>query len=650
VRESRVLPKDLDRVHVVFGREDWSNLELDSLGPEDGFLIEGTVGPCLGFGPFPSCLQARSVDAAGDVNGDGLDDVIVGSPAPGLTIGIGSAYVVFGKASGAPVDVRSLGSAGFRIRGIRTEDQTGQFVSGAGDVNGDGLADVALTGPDRRSVYVVFGKASTGTVELGTIGAAGFRIDPGDDVHDIVGQVAGLGDTNGDGLSDLIVGLPVAGREGNGRAFVVFGKRDAGAVDATALGAGGYRIGNSSSHSSAGTGQSVAAAGDVNGDARADLLIGAPGADNNVGGSGSVYVLFGQATAIDLDLASFTNGFRIDGKDVGHGAGWSVSGDRDVNRDGRPDIVVGAAFGDFDGRTQAGSAYIVFGKSSPATVRLGGLNPGQVEIGGAHDYDLTGASVGLGDFDGDGRADALIGAPQTDGTNTDSGSAYVVLAPVLPRELSLSPETATNTIGDQHCVTAHAEDAAGAPAPGFSVRFDVTGVNATSATEQTDSGGDAVFCYEGGLTPGTDQIAANADGNGNGSRDPGEPGAVAAKEWVVPGNGPDCAVSFNGQIVTQAGGRATLNGRAETTGGAASGRQAYMDRALRLRVRSTTVDALVCAEDGSAASLFGKANGNRIYRIDLGRDDLRTGTYRIRLDSGYDSGQRRVRGRVRIRL
>jgi hypothetical protein len=646
VRTHQIDPVGFDRVFVVFGRDEWSDLDLASFGPGDGFVIEGTRS----FGPGPASLAG-----AGDVNGDGLDDVIVGSPA-GVTVRVGAAFVVFGKTSGAPVHVDSLGSQGFRIAGVRTEDETGRTVGGAGDVNGDGLADVVLSGPDRRTAHVVFGKTSAAPVFLATLGAGGFVFDPGDDFRDLLGPVTGVGDTNGDGLSDFIVGLPGQGREGNGRVFVLFGKSDAGAIDGMSLGEAGYQIDNGSSHVSAAAGESLAPAGDLDQDGLADFLVGAPGADNNVGGSGSVYVLFGKEDTNPLDLSSFTNGFRIDGKGVLYAAGTSVAGGEDLNRDGIPDIVVGEPEGEIDGRSSGGSAYIVFGKASPATVRLGGLNPGQVEIGGADAGDEAGSSVALGDFDADSRADVIVGAPGVDSPRISGGAAYVLFPRLLPRTLALSPPVSVNTVGDEHCVTAQVSGPDGLPATGFSVRFDVVGVNSRSGVDETDSSGEAAFCYEGGLTAGTDEIIVYADGNANGFRDPGEPGATAAKDWVAAVTGADCAVSFKGQITTQAGGRATLNGRAESASQDTSGRHSYVDRSISLRVKTRDVNALMCAEDGSAASMFGQArvNGDRVeYRIDLRTAGAaaRNGSYRIRLDSGYDSGLRALRGgRIRIEL
>ena len=113
------------------------------------------------------------------------------------------------------------------------------------------------------------------------------------------------------------------------------------------------------------TGFAVAVAGDVNGDGRADVLVGAPSADNNGRtDSGSAYVVFGKASTAPVDLAALGQaGFRIDGAAAGDAA--DVAGAGDVNGDGRPDVLVGAQRADNNGRTNSGSAYVVYGFGLP---------------------------------------------------------------------------------------------------------------------------------------------------------------------------------------------------------------------------------------------------------------------------------------------
>jgi hypothetical protein len=236
-------------------------------------------------------------------------------------------------------------------------------------VNGDGRSDV-LVGVQSGPSYVVFGKPDTATVDLTALGGRGFVIDgeAGD-------PVAAAGDVNADGLQDVIVGAPYAannGREESGSAYVVFGTRAPTDVDIGDLGTRGFRIDGAAAGDHAGT--SIAAAGDVNGDGRRDLVVGAPQTDNSGrSNAGSAYVLFGPFSGANVDLAALGDrGFRIDGAAVGDRTGDSVAGPGDVNGDGRSDVVVGADYADSNGRVDSGSAYVVFGKPSTSTVVLRG--------------------------------------------------------------------------------------------------------------------------------------------------------------------------------------------------------------------------------------------------------------------------------------
>ena len=163
------------------------------------------------FSAAASNQLGSSVSSAGDVNGDGLADLIVGET------GNYNAYVIYGKTSNATVDINTanaltVASTGFRIMGSGTASnaQTGKMVSSAGDVNGDGFADL-LVGPQVPSTgfaMVVYGSASGTTVDggSGTIASsAGFKITGSTD-GTFAYSGATAGDINGDGLSDLILG------------------------------------------------------------------------------------------------------------------------------------------------------------------------------------------------------------------------------------------------------------------------------------------------------------------------------------------------------------------------------------------------------------------------------------------------------------
>ena len=225
----------------------------------------------------------------------------------------------------------------------------------------------------------------------------------------------------------------------------------------------------------------------------------------------------------------------------------------------------------------------------------------------------------------------------------------VVCGPGPPATLVLSPGSATNTIGDEHCVTATVTDPDGRGTPGETVRFTVDG--AGSASRQTDSGGSATFCYDGPLEPGTDEIAAFADSDADGTQDVDEPGGTATKDWVVPPP-EDCRAKGKGTITAANGDDATFDLNIRSTGtGRPGGRHSYRDLgpAQRVIARSRTIEAVTC--ESGTASVFGTAwvTGTTApvrFRLDLSESP---DTYRIRLGTGYDSGSAIVSsGNIRI--
>jgi hypothetical protein len=387
-------------------------------------------------------FAAITIATAGDVNGDGRSDIVLGTRSE-------SAYVLFGRIAPGTVDLSALGDGGFRIDGEKQFDSAGSTVAGVGDVSGDGRADLLVGAPfadpsgraEAGSAYVVFGKTSTTTVALATLGDGGFRID-GAVAGDSAGaSVAAAGDVNGDTRPDLVVGAFRAdnnGRLQSGSTYVVFGKTSTSPVDLAVLGGGGYRIDGAAPEDE--SGETSAGAGDVNGDGRPDVLVGAPGADNSGRAtSGSVYVVFGKTSPETVDLANLAGGgYRIDGAAADDAVGTTIAGVGDTNGDGRRDVLIGSPRVD-TGAPNSGAAYVVFGKPSTTAVDLGTLGGSGFRIDGGAAGDAVGLAVAAGgDVNGDGRSDLLIGSGATNNGRANAGSTYVVYGRTSTANVSLA--------------------------------------------------------------------------------------------------------------------------------------------------------------------------------------------------------------------
>ena len=422
-----------------------ASFDLSTLDGTNGFVINGVN---------PSDFSGGSVSSAGDVNGDGFDDVIIGAPLASRngSFNVGENYVVFGQNGGfsASLELRTLdGTNGFVINGIDAFDFSGQSVSGAGDVNGDGLDDLIIgadgadpNGEDRvGESYVVFGQNNgfSSSLDLSTLnGTNGFVIRGIGDL-DFSGQsVSGAGDVNGDGLDDLIIGASdVDGNSNSGESYVVFGTNNgfSSPLNLNTLdGTNGFVISGVDGNDF--TGRSVSGAGDVNGDGFDDVIIGARLANPNGNSyAGESYVVFGSdrgfSSLLDLTTLDGTNGFVLSGIDANDFSGLSVSGAGDINGDGFDDVIIGSTGGDASGNSDSGESYVVFGTNSgfSSSVNLSALNgTNGVVINGVDANDLSGISVsGAGDINGDGFDDVIIGSTGGDASgNSDSGESYVV--------------------------------------------------------------------------------------------------------------------------------------------------------------------------------------------------------------------------------
>ena len=423
-----------------------AELSLSTLDEATGFRI---------IGQAPGDIAGVSVALAGDVNGDGIADIIVGAQeadAQGDTSG--AAYVIFGTEAGFPaeLDLPTLdGTNGFKINGAVAGESAGVSVAAAGDVNGDGIADLIVGaqgfdlngnvagGEFAGAAYVVYGTDGGFDSEIDLVAlntATGFRI-LGAAKGDFTGySTSAAGDINADGIDDIIVGAYGADPNGSvsGAAYVIYGT-DAdfgGVIDLSSLSAtAGFQISGAAAGDFAG--QSVASAGDVNGDGIDDLIVGAPRADAAGNNSGAVYVIFGSdagfGSELDLGTIDGTNGIKLIGAAEGDLAGWSVAAAGDVNGDGFDDIVIGAYDADPNGDS-SGAAYVVFGTDAglPAEIDLASLDGSTgFKLSGEAEAGFAGYSVAsAGDVNGDGFDDILVGAYLAGTSPSGAGATYLV--------------------------------------------------------------------------------------------------------------------------------------------------------------------------------------------------------------------------------
>ncbi len=438
----------------------------------------------------------HSVASAGDVDGDGKDDLIIGAYlADGGHRGSGEAYLVLAAdlvaadaADGTMDEVINLdnvnGHTGsYQFIGTEIHDYAGCSVASAGDVDDDGKADLIIGayGADgggwrAGEAYLVSAAdmaaadaadgATDGVIDLDIVhGHTGsYRFIGGERGDEAGSSVASAGDVDGDGADDLIIGANKADGIGShsGEAHLVLAADLAAADAADGTTDGVIDLDNVKGHTGSYqfigarpfdfAGHSVASAGDVDGDGKHDLIIGAPVLYGG-GSPGEAYLVLAADLAaadapdgttegvIDLDnVNGHTGSYRFIGAEAGDLAGHSVASAGDVDGDGKDDLIIGAPF-PFSGGSRSGKAYLISAADLATADAADGNTDGMIDldnvnghtgsyrfIGRAWDDEAGSSVASAGDVDGDGKDDLSIGAVWADGGGIDSGEAYLITA------------------------------------------------------------------------------------------------------------------------------------------------------------------------------------------------------------------------------
>jgi|GEM_PF-2020788 len=428
-------------VRVFFGNANLSGVR-DLAGQQPDLTVFGAAGSQLGL-----------AIAVGDVNGDGIGDLILGAPTSsalsGQTFDVGEVRIYFGgpnlrgtrDLAGTNADVNIFGGP---LRGL-----FGSSLA-VGDVNGDGVKDVIIGSPagasDSSKVLVFFGGSGLrGSIDMRGRSANFTLLSAA--LGEALGASVASADVNADGIDDIIAGAPQAdapGRTDPGKVYVIFGKRNLGGLlnlasqsaDVTIIGERANDL----------LGKSLAAA-DVNGNGIADIIIGAP--DGGAGAPGSVIIISGNINLAGArDLSAQPADASIIGVDAGDRFGASIAA-ADFNEDNVADIVVGAPDGKGPGnsRSGAGEAYVIFGGADLSIRRELANTPAEVTIFGPAGGEQFGSSVHIGDVNDDGGADLVLGAPRSNtstGGRAAAGAAYVVFSRVT--NVIVSSPTGAETI------------------------------------------------------------------------------------------------------------------------------------------------------------------------------------------------------------
>lgn len=378
-------------------------------------------------GESSSDYAGKALDAVGDVNGDGCDDILIGAYGNDSTgSSAGAAYLIYGSTTLAD---RDLSAADVAYHGMAPSDYAGFAVSGAGDVNNDGYNDILIGayGNDGSfssagATYLIFGSSSLSSLVLSGSDVRFF----GESSSDYSGRaISGGGDFNGDGYDDILIGAPYDDDGGSsaGATYLILGQASSAYPHIYYL-SGALKFFGEDANDYAGT--SVSFVGDLNGDNRDDFLIGAPGNDSAGSYAGAAYLYYGTSTSRLRPTSDLTQApVKFEGEAASDYAGTSVSGAGDIDGDGYDDLLIGSYRNDTIA-SDAGATYLLYGSSSKLGRKIR-LDLADAAFDGTKTSDYSGYSVSsAGDLNADGKSDILIGAYGDDTAASSAGTSYVV--------------------------------------------------------------------------------------------------------------------------------------------------------------------------------------------------------------------------------
>ncbi|MBX7042003.1 MAG: FG-GAP-like repeat-containing protein [Ignavibacteria bacterium] len=373
-----------------------------------------------------------SVSSAGDVNGDGYSDVIVGAPYTGINSDPGTAFVFHGGAGGLNPNPN------WQYTNIFSFTYLGTSVSTAGDVNGDGYSDVIVGGPREPNGFTNAGKA---IVFHGS--ASGLPANPnwtvlGSQVGAELGQsVSTAGDVNGDGYSDVMVGiwLFTNGNTSEGRVNVYHGS-------STGLSGSANWVAESNSEDG-NLGRFVSSAGDINGDGYGDIIAGAPNFSNGQSNEGKAFAWFGSSTGLGANGTPANADWSAESDLDTNYFGSCVATAGDVNGDGYSDVLVSSNTYPYDGYNKAGKVSLFTGSQSGLSTTFAWSNESNQQDA------LYGYSVSTaGDVNSDGYSDVIVGAYSYDNGQANEGRVYIY------HGSSTGLSTTANTVSESNSASA----------------------------------------------------------------------------------------------------------------------------------------------------------------------------------------------------